>query len=83
LPHPPLDFFGAEAKVCVTRVEIAPRVEDGDDGLPDILLVGEAHLLGAGAVPERPQIVDAKPSVRSEGFGRAAMRHLSSYLIFE
>ena len=72
LPDTSLYLLGAQTQVRMTGIEVAPGVEDADHRLADVFLVGEAHLLGAGTVAERPQIVDAEPAMRSEGLRRAS-----------
>ncbi len=69
LPHAALDLVCAQAQVRVAGIEVAPRVQDADDGLAGVVLGGKPHLLRAGSVSERAKVVDAEPSMRAERFG--------------
>ena len=50
LPDAALHFLGALAEVRVARIDVAPRVDDRDNGLADVFAARIAHLRGARAV---------------------------------
>ena len=55
--------------VVMAGVDLAPRVDDGDDGLTGEVLFAKAGLLHAGAVAEASHVVGAKPTVTTEFLG--------------
>ena len=66
------DRVGGEAEVHVTGVQVAPGVEDADDGFADVVFGAPAGLFGAGAVAEGAEFVAAVPAVGAELFGGLA-----------
>jgi len=44
LPDAALYLLGAHAEVGVARIDVAPGIDDSDDGLPEKLLPGVSHL---------------------------------------
>src|SRR5919205_3052600 len=52
----------------MTRIDVGPGVQDGDDGLAQVLLGQIAELAGPGPVAEGAQPVGAVPLVASELF---------------
>ena len=55
--------------VVMAGVDLAPCVDDGDDGLTGEVLFPKARLLHAGAVAEASHVVGAKPTVTTEFLG--------------
>ena len=47
--------------VVMAGVDLAPGIDDGDDGLTGEVLFPKARLLHAGAVAEASHVVGAKP----------------------
>ena len=47
--------------VVMAGVDLAPGIDDGDDGLTGEVLFPKAGLLHAGAVAEASHVVGAKP----------------------
>ena len=72
LPHAALHVLDALLEVRVARVDVAPRVDDRDDRLAAVIRGVEAHLRGARAVAEGPQVVHAVPAVAAEFLGSFA-----------
>lgn len=62
------DGVGGEAEVHVAGVEVAPGVEDADDGFADVVFGTPACLLGSGAMAEGAEFVAAVPAVGAELF---------------
>ena len=52
LPNAPLHVFGALAKMAVAGIDVAPGVDDGDDGLAGIIGLHATHRGGARTVAE-------------------------------
>jgi len=61
-----LDLLRARAEVGMARVDVAPGVDDRDHGLARVVGAVVAHLRGARAMAERPQVVDAVPAVAAQ-----------------
>src|ERR1700738_5366716 len=74
LPHPPLHIFRTLSQMAVARIDVAPRVDDGDDRLARIVSLHAAHGRGPRPVPARTQIVRTKPAVTPQRF-RILRRH--------
>ena len=55
--------------VVMAGVDLAPRVDDGDDGLTGEVRFPKAGLLHAGGVAEASHVVGAKPTVTTEFLG--------------
>ena len=55
--------------VVMAGVDLAPGIDDGDDGLTGEVLFPKAGLLHAGAVAEASHVVGAKPTVTTEFLG--------------
>ncbi len=66
LPDAALHFFDALFEVRVARVDLAPRVDDGDHRLAHVIRRVVTHLRGARTVAERAQIVHAVPAVAAK-----------------
>jgi hypothetical protein len=73
LPDAALDFLGALPEVAVARVDVAPRVDDRDHRLADVIRARVAHLRRARTVPERTQVVDAVPAMAAQLFRLLAL----------
>src|SRR5579884_4272170 len=71
LQHATFDVFRSGAQMAVTGIEIAPGIDDADDGLAVPILGVEASLTQPGTMAESPQIVDAEPAVATQLFGLA------------
>jgi hypothetical protein len=61
--------MSSNASGGVGRGDLAPGIDDGDDGLAGEVLFAKAGLLHAGAVAEAPHVVGAKPTVTTEFLG--------------
>ena len=59
LPHAALHLFDALLEVHVAGADVAPGVEDADDGLAGVVGAVVAHLRDAGALAERAEVVRA------------------------
>jgi hypothetical protein len=55
--------------MAVARVDVAPGIDDCDDGLARIIRLRAAHGSGTRTVAEGAQIVGAVPAVASQGLG--------------
>ena len=84
LPHAPLHVLGALAKMRVTAVDLAPGIDDPEDGLAGVVDVVEAHLLGARPVSECTHVLHAIPAVASQicrlFFAHDSMRSFTVWL---
>ena len=66
LPDAALDVFSAQPEVRVTRVGVAPGVEDRDDGFPGHVVGRVTLLSGARPMAGRTQVVFAEPAVAAQ-----------------
>src|SRR5262249_45360693 len=64
-----LDVLRPRAQVRVTGVDLAPGIDDADDGSAAPVGRVITELAQPRAVPERAQIVDAEPAVAAQIFG--------------
>ena len=71
LPDAALHLLDALLEVAVAGIDVAPRVDDRDHRLAAIIVRRVAHLRGARAMPERPEVVHAVPAVAAQLLGRA------------
>ena len=78
LPDAALHVLDAGAEMDVARIDVAPRVDDGDDRLAHEIGQRVAHLQGARAVAERAQVRHAEPAVAAQLLGCFPSRHRSS-----
>ena len=62
--------------VVMAGVDLAPGIDDGDDGLTGEVLFAKAGLLRAGAMAEASHVVGAKPTVTTEFLGTFGHPHL-------
>src|SRR5947207_7469895 len=66
LQHAALHFFGALAEMRVARIDVAPRVDHGDDRLAGIVGARIAHLRNARVMAEAAHVGFAEPTVRTQ-----------------
>src|SRR5262249_6858286 len=69
LQHAALDVLRPRPQVRVTGVDLAPGIDDADDGSAGPVGGVITELAQPRAVPERAQIVDAEPAVAAQIFG--------------
>ena len=75
LPDPALHFLGALPEMRVAGIDVAPRVDDGDDRLALVVGARIAHLRRARAMAERAHVVRAVPAMGAQLFGFLAVGH--------
>ena len=68
LPHAALHRLGALAQMRVARIDLAPRIDDGDHGPAGEILLPIAELLHARAMAEAAHGVGAEPAEAAEFF---------------
>ena len=66
LPDAALDVLHAGREVRVARVDVAPGIDDADDGLAHEVVAVVAHLQHARAMAERAQIGRPEPALASQ-----------------
>src|SRR5258707_9848767 len=69
LQHAALDVLRPRAQVSVTGVDLAPGIDDDDDGSAAPVGGIITELAQPRTVPERAQIVDAEPAMAAQIFG--------------
>jgi len=69
LQHTALDVLRPRAQVRVTGVDLAPGIDDADDGSAAPVGRVITELAQPRTVPERAQIVDAEPAVAAQVLG--------------
>jgi hypothetical protein len=77
LPDAAFHLLGALAEVRVAGVDVAPRVDDRDDGLAEVVGAVVAHLRGARAMAEAAQILHPVPAVAAQLLGFFPGFHLA------
>ncbi len=69
LPDAALDIFGSFTQMAVAGIDVAPGVDNRDDGLSSVVGLDAAHRSSAGTVAERAQVIGAIPAVTAERVG--------------
>ena len=75
LPDAALHFLGALPEMRVTRIDVAPRVDDRDDRLALVIGARIAHLRRARPMAERAHVVRSVPAMRAQLCGFLAGGH--------
>ena len=75
LPDAALHFLGALAEVRVAGIDVAPRVDDGDDRLALVIGARVAHLRRARTMAERAHVVGSVPAMGAQIGGFLAGGH--------
>src|SRR6516165_10584811 len=70
------DVFGAIAQMAVAGVDLAPGVDDADDGFADPVGAVVTELAQPRAMSERTQIVAAEPAEAAQLFGGFCFAHV-------
>ena len=66
LPDAALDLLRPSPQMCVARIDVAPGIDDRDDGLVCEFRMVVAHLIKAGSVTEGAKVLDAEPAKASK-----------------
>jgi len=69
LEHAALHIFREDLEVQMARVDLRPRVQNGDDWLALPILGPQAHLPRARAVAEAAQVIGSEPAEGAELIG--------------
>src|SRR4029079_5726431 len=81
--HAALHLLGALAQMRVARIDVAPRIDDADDGAPGPVGRVVADLEQSRAVAERAQVADPEPAMAAQVFGAFAVCHVGSSFALE
>src|SRR5262245_16919771 len=73
LQHAALDVLGTRAQMRVTRIDLAPGVDDADDRPAGPVVGIIAELAQPRAMTERTQVIDAEPTMAAQIFGTLAV----------
>ena len=59
----------------MTGVDVAPGIDNRDDGLAEIIPARVSHLRDARVMSERPHVARTEPAMRAQLFGLLARGH--------